>query len=65
MLEGSADLFLDFYSGFDSGWAWGSGKSCKYEGGEPNYSRKIVIFVFLALGCKRSGANFSRITVMC
>ena len=41
---GSADLFLDNYSGFDSGWHWDSGKSCKYEGGELDYSRKIVVF---------------------
>ena len=38
---GSADLFLEFYSVLGSGWAWDSGKSCKYEGEELNYSRKI------------------------
>ena len=43
---GSADLFLDNYSVFGSGWAWGSGKSCKYEGGGLNCSRKIVL-----IGC--------------
>ena len=49
---GSADLFLAFHSVFRSGSAWRSGKSCKYEGGELNYSRKIV-------GCMSQGAVYS------
>ena len=41
--EGSADLSLGNYSVFGSGGVWRSGKSCKYEGGELNYSRKTVV----------------------
>ena len=50
---GWADLFLVFYSVFRSGSAWRSGKSCKYEGGELNYSRKIVIAVARGTNCSR------------
>ncbi len=46
---GSADIFVDFYSGFGSGWHWDSRKSCKYEGGELNYSRKIVFISFICI----------------
>ena len=42
--KGSADLFLDNYSVFGSGGHWDSRKSCKYEGGELNCSRIIVVF---------------------
>ena len=35
---GVGGCFLDNYSGFGSVGRWRSGKSCKYEGGELNYS---------------------------
>ena len=43
-----------FYSVFRSGSAWRSGKSCKYEGGELNCSRNIVV---IALICFAKTAN--------
>jgi len=57
--KGSADLFLDKYCVFGSGGHWDSRKSCKYEGGELNSSRKIVVITFFVFQWYLRRANYS------
>ena len=53
MSERCGGITLDEYSFFGSGGRWRSGKSCKYEGGELNSSRELVIAMGRGTNCSR------------